>query len=463
VVIAVIRHNKTGLDVSSLSHIAVIGSGISGLSAAWLLSQKHNVTLFEAANRLGGHSNTIDVRLPDGRTLPIDTGFIVSNSWTYPNFTALMDYLDVALIKTKMTFSVTFDGGAYEYSGDHLGTMLGRARQWVSPTHWRLVSDLVRFYKTAEKDAERMPDGLTLEGYLLQNAYSRGFIDRHILPIAGSIWSSGQGDIAKYPFKAFVKFFANHKLFMLGDRPLWQTVKGGARSYVEALAADGKFETVLNTPITSVRRSSDGVTLGLGDGRERRFDHVVIATHGDQALGLLADPSGAETALLSPFCTSRNTAVLHRDKSLMPRGRRFWAAWNYHGDAVDEARVAVTYWMNALQHLDSPQEHFVSLNPPRMPDAGKIDQVLTYRHPVFTPETLAAQKQLWSLQGQNRTWFCGAWFGAGFHEDGLQAGLAVAEQLGHLRRPWDVADESSRIYVGPWTAPTPTMPVKAAE
>jgi uncharacterized protein len=440
--------------------IAVIGSGISGLSAAWLLSQNHKVTVFEADDRLGGHTNTIGVTLQDGRSLAVDTGFIVSNIWTYPNFTALMSYLDVKMQNTQMTFSASFDNGAYEYSGDHLGTMLGNKRQWISPRHLRLVADLVRFYKTAERDAAKTPDTLSLGQYLATNRYSKNFVDRHILPVAGAIWSSGNGDIAKYPFNAFVKFFANHKLFMLGDRPAWQTVKGGSRTYVEALEKDAKFAVRLNAPVESITRTPHGVIVKTKNSTAETFDQVVVATHGDMALRLLADPSQMERELLSPFKTSLNTAVLHRDKTLMPKGRRFWSAWNYHGIPDDKGpndkganekgpnskNVAVTYWMNALQHLDSPETHLVSLNPLRSPDPALTDRTLQYRHPIFTPETLAAQKQLWSLQGKNRTWFAGAWFGAGFHEDGLQAGLAVAEQLGGMKRPWAVANQNSRIF-----------------
>ncbi len=444
-------------------NVAVVGSGISGLSAAWLLSQKHTVTLFESDHRLGGHAHTVEVGLGSGKSVGVDTGFIVSNTWTYPNFTALMDYLDVDMNSTRMTFSVSADQGRYEYSGDHLGTLLGRARQWLSPGHWRLVADLVRFYRNAEALLPTLPAGLTLGEFMARNGYSQTFAERHILPIAGAIWSTGTEAISNYPVVEFVKFFANHKLFMLGDRPDWQTVRGGSREYVQRLVEDGKFAVRSGNPVVSIRRQGSGVEICTSDGRSTAFDQVVIATHAGQALKLLDRPTPEETALLSVFATSRNRAVLHRDPSHMPHCRRFWSAWNYRPAAAKSKTVSVTYWMNALQKLDSTEQHFVTLNPVHEPAAHLIDGEYDYRHPVFTPHTRAAQENLWTLQGHNNTWFAGAWFGAGFHEDGLQSGLAVAEQLGQVRRPWNVANESGRICVSPVAIEEPHVVVEAAE
>ncbi len=430
-------------------HIAVIGSGISGLSAAWLLSQKHLVTLFEADQRIGGHSHTVDVSLKDGRRLPVDTGFIVSNTATYANFTALMDYLDVEMTDTKMSFSVSAADGGFEYNGDHLGNLLGGGRHWINPRRWRMVVDLVRFCTSAEKHAAELPEDLTLGEYLKQFGYSEIFVGRHILPIASAIWSSGPDVIARYPFQAFVAFFANHRLFELGQRQAWRTVKGGSRQYVERLVADGKFTILAGHPVTSVWRDNRSVEITTANGMKKRFDHVVVATHGDQALRLLHNPSDHEHNLLSCFKTSRNRAVLHRDIRFMPRRKRFWSAWNYHCAELPTELPAVTYWMNALQSLDTAENLFVSINPTIEPRPETIEREFVYRHPILTRQTLAAQKELWCLQGKQRTWFAGAWFGAGFHEDGLQAGLAVAEQLGGLIRPWDIASPSDRIHVQP--------------
>lgn len=444
--------------MSSLK-IAVIGSGISGLSCAWALSQRHDVTLFECDDRIGGHSNTVDVQQTLGGTVKVDTGFIVHNPQTYPNFVALLAYLDAGYEETEMSFSVSNATGGYEYSGHSVWHLLGKAAQWASPKQWRLLYDLTRFYRTAQN--VRVDDAVTLGEYLRQAGYSQSFINHHILPIAAAIWSSTPDDMAQYPFNAFVRFFANHNLFNLGKRPKWRTVSGGSRSYVEKLVADSKFKVLLGLAVKSIDRQSNHIVVNGPNDYAERFDHVVLATHADQALKLLAKPTTQEYGLLQHFKTSSNRAVLHRDKSLMPKARRFWSSWNYMG--AENGQVSVTYWMNELQNLKSAEQHFVSLNPLVEPDAAKLDGTFIYRHPVFTPETLAAQKNLWSLQGQQNTWFCGAWFGAGFHEDGLQAGLAVAEQLGGVRRPWNVDHESSRIYLGVPLKEAPHIWAQAAE
>lgn len=443
--------------------IAVVGSGISGLSCAWALSQRHHVTLIEADSRVGGHANTVNVQTSAG-PVAVDTGFIVFNAWTYPNFTALMDYLDQPVVSTQMSFSVSADHGRYEYSGAHIGTLFGTALQWASPRHWRMMADLVRFYKKAEGHAKLVPCGTSLGDYLRDYGYGESFMQRHILPMAGAIWSATPEQIAAYPFHAFIRFFTNHKLFELGQRPDWNAVKGGSSAYVAKLVEDARFETRLSAPVTRVVRTARGVAVHHRSGIVEDFDQVVLATHADVALRLLAQPSDLEQILLSPFKTSANRVYLHRDKSLMPRTRRFWSGWNYrmpqgHTTAAPE----VTYWMNLLQKLVSPDQHFVSLNPQVKPRADLVDGIFDYRHPMFNDVTMEAQQQLWQLQGADRIWFCGAWFGAGFHEDGLQAGLAVAEQLGGVRRPWNVAEESGRIHLGAIQEPQPPVVAEAAE
>jgi uncharacterized protein len=425
--------------------IVVIGSGISGLSCAWALSQRHDVTLIEAGDRLGGHTNTVDVPISNGGSVAVDTGFIVHNPKTYPNFVALLDYLDVGFEETEMSFSVSTEGGKFEYSGHSLGHLLGRVPQWISPRHWRMIYDLVRFYRAHQTGV--FDEGISLGEYLARNSYSREFVHGHILPIAAAIWSSSPEQMAAYPIGAFVRFFANHNLFALGaDRPKWRTVAGGSRSYVDKLEADAKFNKLTGLNVQSVQRLPGHIIVNGSLGYQERFDHVVLATHADQALKLLTEPSLQEISLLQHFKTSSNRAILHRDQGLMPRGRKFWSSWNYLG--TREGAVSVTYWMNELQRLRGPENYFVSLNPATEPSAHLTDGTFIYRHPIFNTKTMAAQKELWSLQGEHNTWFCGAWFGAGFHEDGLQAGLAVAEELGGVRRPWSVTDESGRIHLG---------------
>ena len=463
---ALSRVNKSNLSLGVVIlpklKIAVVGSGISGLSCAWALSQRHHVTLIESHHRLGGHANTVNVQTSAG-PVAVDTGFIVFNSWTYPNFTALMDYLDQPVISTQMSFSVSADAGRYEYSGHHLGTLFGASRQWASPRHWKMMSDLLRFYRNAESHAPHVAAGTSLGTYLQDYGYGDAFMQRHILPMAGAIWSATPDQIAAYPFHAFIKFFTNHKLFELGNRPDWNAVKGGSADYVTKLAQDARFDVRLSTPVDRVTRTSRGVEVHAINGGVEDFDHVVLATHADTALRMLSAPTKDERDLLSPFKTSANRVYLHRDRALMPKGRRFWSGWNYRMPVQKTEAPEVTYWMNLLQKLDSPDQHFVSLNPQVKPRADLIDGTFDYHHPMFNDATMDAQKNLWSLQGEDRVWFCGAWFGAGFHEDGLQAGLAVAEQLGGVRRPWNVQDESSRIHLGPRHFPLLNDIVEAAE
>ncbi len=428
--------------------IAVIGSGISGLSAAWLLSQKHHVTLIEAANTPGGHSNTVDVDV-DGRDVAVDTGFIVYNPPAYPNLTALFRHLDVPTAASDMSFAVSLDGGHYEYAGADLIQLVGQARNLLSLDHWRLIRDIPRFFQTAMARMPELGEDVTLGQYLQEEGYSDAFRDRHLLPMAGAIWSAAPGDMLDYPARSFLKFFSNHGLLKMTNRPLWRTVKGGSREYVSRILRDGRFDTRLNTPIRSVRRQAGGVNVECVRGEAQIFDQVVIAAHADQALAMLADPLPEESRLLSAFRYSRNRAILHRDARLMPRRRRLWSSWNYLAGTSSGATAtsAVTYWMNKLQPLSTTRDLFVSLNPLEEPAIDKVLAEFDYSHPIFDPPAMRAQRELWSIQGQNRVWFCGAHLGSGFHEDGIQSGLAVAEQLGKVRRPWNVADESGRIFI----------------
>ncbi len=426
--------------------IAVIGSGIAGLSAAWLLSKSHAVTVFEAADYTGGHCNTIDVNWESGLKA-VDTGFIIYNPPNYPNLSALFDHLNVPTKPSRMTFAFSANDGAYEYSGTRLGGLFGQPANIVNPAHWQMLFDLLRFFRSAESIATDMADDLTLGEFLEIGGYSRGFIDNHLLPMASAIWSASPVDIAGYPMRSFVRFFANHGLLQAFGRPEWRTVDGGAREYVGRLIEDGAFQIELNCRVRKVRRRQDMVVVQDHAGILRTFDHAVLATHADQALGLLSDPTDDEAEHLGQFDYSKNLAIVHTDPSQMPRRKQIWSSWNYIQSQKAANVPTVTYWMNSLQNLGTEKDIFVTLNPTRPIRSGCEIARFDYDHPLYSSAALRAQRQLWNLQGRCRTWFCGSYFGAGFHEDALQSGLAVAEQLGGLRRPWLVNKASGRIVV----------------
>jgi uncharacterized protein len=422
--------------------IAVVGSGISGLSAAWLLSKRHRVTLFEADDRIGGHSNTVDVG-----GVAVDTGFIVYNEATYPNFTALLSHLGVRSDPTEMSFAVSLGGGACEYSGSGLSGVFAQKRNALRPRFWQMLRELLRFYREAPQDLASMGDE-SIDAYLDRREYGRAFREDHLYPMAAAIWSSPAAGMRHYPATSFIAFCHNHNLLQTGPRPPWRTVRGGSRSYVKALLSQFGGAVQTTAPVHRIERDPAGVTLHTSAGPQR-FDQVVIATHSDQALAMLASPDAAEHSLLSAIRYSRNDAVLHSDTALMPQRRKVWSAWNFLASSNPGASPAVTYWMNRLQHIETKAPMLVTLNPATPPDPALVHWQGTYHHPAFDSAAIAAQRQLWSLQGRHNTWFCGAWFGAGFHEDGLQAGLAVAEQLGGLRRPWQLDQPSSRIVITP--------------
>jgi uncharacterized protein len=433
-----------------IRHIAVVGSGISGLSAAWLLSHKHRVTLIEADTRPGGHSNTVDCEV-DGVDVAVDTGFIVYNPPAYPNLTALFSHLEVPTAPSNMSFAVSMGNGAYEYAGSGLAQLVGQPSNLLSPGHWRLMRDIPRFFKTSLAKLPTISDDMTIAQFLKAEGYSDYFLERHLLPMAGAIWSAAPGDMRDYPAKAFLKFFNNHGLLKITGRPRWRTVKGGSREYVSRLIRSGLFETRLRTPVTSIRRGPNGVTIRARSGEEQVYDDVVIAAHADHALAMLSDATPEEIRLLSCFRYSRNRAILHRDDRLMPKRRKLWSSWNYLSELppFSATTSAVTYWMNKLQPLPVETPLFVSLNPLEEPRMEKVMAEFDYTHPIFDPAAMAAQRELWKIQGTRRTWFCGAYWGSGFHEDGIQAGLAAAEALGGVRRPWSVAEESGRIHLQP--------------
>jgi uncharacterized protein len=432
------------------SNIAVVGAGIAGLSAGWLLSKRHRVTVFEKETWAGGHSNTVDVAVPAG-ALPVDTGFIVYNTQNYPNLVALFHHLGVATKPSDMSFAASLDGGRFEYASTPLNGILGQRSNVVRPRFWSMVCDIRRFYReTSVLLDQPVIDGLSLGDYLDRERYSRAFVDDHILPLSAAIWSSNRAHICNYPLTSFIRFCVSHQLLQFGKRPKWLTVRGGSREYVRRLTAEVGTGLRTDLSVRKIVRRGGAVLIEDQQGVVRSFTHVVVATGADQALGLLDDPDSDETRLLGGFKYSPNRTLLHSDPALMPRRRRIWASWNFIGGerSGNDRALCLSYWMNRLQGIDARHPLFVTLNPIREPRRELIHREFVYKHPLFDHAALRAQRELWRLQGRRNTWFCGSYFGYGFHEDALQAGLAVAEGLSGVRRPWTVANESGRIFCG---------------
>lgn len=415
-------------------NIAVIGGGISGLAAAWLLNQKHQVTLFESADYLGGHTHTVDVML-DGMVHPVDTGFLVHNTLTYPNLIQLFDHLGVETYESDMSFSVRVADKQLEWAGTHLGTVFGQSRNLVRPAFWRMVSDILKFNDRAEAHLEWAEAGQATLGQLLEQCgYSSSFRDWYLLPMAAAIWSSSPKDILNFPASTFLHFCLNHRLLQVNDRPQWRTIVGGGRSYVEKMA--GELDVRLSASVTSVRRSKQGAHVVVHD-EEQTFDAVVLATHAPESLAMLVDATPQERTLLRAIPYQQNTVVLHTDARFLPERKRLWSAWNYLNTSDSKDALCVTYWLNKLQNLPFKQPVLVTLNPPSGFEPEHPLAVYDYEHPVFDQAAIHAQKQLADIQGEQKTWFCGAWCGYGFHEDGLKSALRVVADF-DVEVPWTV-------------------------
>lgn len=426
--------------------IAVIGSGISGNAAAWALHPKHQVTLYERRNRVGGHSATVDVDY-DGETISVDTGFIVYNGLNYPNLTQLFDHLGVKTEASDMSFSFSRRGGS-EWSGSIPHGIFAQKRNLFSPSFLWMLKEIFRFNRQCLGDlAANKLSGLSLGNYLDKRKFSQRFRNEYLVPMGAAIWSTPAAEMLAFPVESFANFFNNHRLLHF-ERPNWRTVTGGSRNYVEKLLAPLEGRIRLNCEVVSVVRHASGVTITDSQGGTETYDQVIMAGHSDQILSSLDDASADEVDILSRVRFKPNTVYLHRDPSLMPRKKSAWAAWNYLSDgAPADPDVSVTYWMNRLQGIASDKPLFVSLNPVRKPADDLVFGVYEYDHPQYDSAALSAQKEMDCIQGVNRTWFCGAWTGYGFHEDGLSSGLRVAEKLGGVI-PWrPVAANDEHAFV----------------
>ena len=409
--------------------VAVIGTGISGMLAAYLLAPEHDLTVFEANDYIGGHTNTIKTEM-DGKPYAVDTGFIVYNDWTYPNFIKLMAKLGVESQASSMSFSVKCEKTGLEYNGTSLNSLFAQRVNFLRPSFYLMIRDILRFNRESVSILDTGNESVTLGEYLRENGYSKQFAEHYIIPMGSAIWSAAPEDMLKFPLYYFVRFFKNHGMLSVNERPQWRVIRGGSSRYVAALTQGFRDRIRLNSPVQAVRRFPDGVEVTPKNGKPEKFDKVIIAAHSDQALKMLADPSADEKKILGAMPYQENEAVLHTDASLLPKRRLAWASWNYHLLASKQARVSVTYNMNILQTLDSPRPFCVTLNRTPDIDPAKILRRITYHHPVYNAGSIEAQKHHALINGVNSTYFCGAYWGYGFHEDGVKSALEVAKYFG---------------------------------
>jgi len=411
--------------------IAVIGSGISGLSSAYLLQHDHEITVFESEANIGGHTATMDVTL-QGKDYAVDTGFIVYNDWTYPNFIRLMDELGVQSQPTEMSFSVSCDLSGLEYGGNNLNTLFAQRRNIFSPSYLKMIKDILRFNKESIEHLEsgRIEEGITLGEYLKSNGYGETFANKYLIPMGSAIWSASTDSMFDFPLLFFVRFFKNHGLLSVNNRPQWRVIKGGSREYLQPLTAGFKDRIRVNSPVASISRDETGVDISLADGSIERFDQVIVASHSDQALSMLNDATVAEKEVLGAIPYQKNDVVLHTDASILPNKKLAWSSWNYWLRSERQEQAILTYNMNILQGIEAPETFCVTLNATESIDSSKILGQYNYSHPVFSLQSVAAAERWGDINGVNRTWFCGAYWANGFHEDGASSGIRVAKALG---------------------------------
>ncbi|MBL6602629.1 MAG: FAD-dependent oxidoreductase [Alphaproteobacteria bacterium] len=417
--------------------IAIIGTGISGLSSALLLDRYVDIDVYEKATRIGGHSNTVDVETSVG-TIPVDTGFIVFNPKRYPNLVGMLDYLNVATEESDMSFALSLNGGKMEYEGSLPG-LLGQPSNLLSPSYWRMITHLIKFYRSGMAAVHAGKEDETLGEFISRMGYAKAFVDHHLLPLGAAIWSCPAEAMLRFPARSFMAFMENHQLIDFTGRPRWRTVSGGSRQYVQQIISRLKKPIRNQTHIKGLRRVNGGVMLSVAGQAEIWYDRVIMAAHADQSLGLIHDASPQEKDILGAFDFQPNIAVLHSDPRHMPRRRRLWASWNYQTsgqpDPNQDNQLQVTYWMNRLQNIRTDQPLFVTLNPVESVAEDQFHAQFSYDHPVFDQKALAAQSRLHQIQGQNGLYFCGAWTGYGFHEDGLVSAVRATRALGY-DVPW---------------------------
>jgi predicted NAD/FAD-binding protein len=425
-------------------NIAIIGCGISGLSAAYYLRENHQLTLYESAARIGGHTATVDVDW-HGHRYAIDTGFIVYNDWTYPNFIELLQTLGVATKPTEMSFSVRCDHNGLEYGGNNLSTLFAQRRNLLRPSFHGMLQDILRFNREAVRDLEsgRLSAATTLGEYLVANRYGESFIHHYLLPMGSAIWSASIDGMVDFPLLFFIRFFNNHGLLSVNNRPQWHVIEGGSRAYLEPLTRSFSQAIRCNARIASVCRRPGSVELVMSDGHRVQHDQVIFACHSDQALALLEDATQAEREALGAIPYQPNEVVLHNDDSLLPRSRRAWSSWNYWLREPEQSRPVLNYNMNILQGLDAPTTFCVTLNATETIAPDKIIDSFEYSHPVFSLEAIAAAQKIEDFNGLNHSWFAGAYLGNGFHEDGVVSARKVAEAINRMATGATIRHQSS--------------------
>ena len=412
--------------------IGVIGSGVSGLVSALTLQERFEVSLFEKNSKLGGHSNTVTIEQNNNK-YSVETGFIVLNDKNYPIFTSLLKHLNIGVNNSSMSFSVSVDKGQFEYSSSYIG-LLGQTKNIIDPKYWGMLRDINYFYTNALKDVKDCPDNETLGQFLKRFNYSNKFIDYHLVPMTASIWSCPTKSILNFPIKSLLVFFENHKLLNIYNRPKWSTVNKGSREYVKKIQSLLKGEIYTNTKVNKISKSKEGIRVHYQEGI-KTFDKVILACHADQSSEILIENFSEEANLLKDFKYQKNTSILHSDINFMPKRKSVWSSWNYITETGNSGNLSITYWMNELQGINSSKPILLSLNPKILPNPDLIYGQYSYSHPILDNNAINIQKKLSSIQGKNNLWFCGAWTGFGFHEDGVKSAVEIANSH-NIHLPW---------------------------